>query len=152
MNQLRGLLLDGRDHFGVAMAGRNHGNARGEVEKLVAVHIFHADAAAALGHQRIRARITGRDEPCIRFDGSLCLGSRQSSNELGSVLRMQFLLGHLGCLLGVYGCAAAARWRMERRYESLRFGDHSTSSWDRKGPERTARAFGGPILIAAEKG
>jgi hypothetical protein len=56
MNQLGSLLLDGRDNFRMAVAGRNHGNARGKVEKLVAVHVFHANAAATRatsGYERV---------------------------------------------------------------------------------------------------
>jgi hypothetical protein len=56
VDQLGGLLLDGGNHLGMAMAGRNHGDARGKVEKLVAVHVFHADAAPRLatsGYERV---------------------------------------------------------------------------------------------------
>ena len=94
VQQFSGLLLDCGDHFGVAMAGGDHGDARREVEKLVAVRVFHANAAAALGHQRIRARIAGRDEPVIGLDGSLGLGSGQGTDDLWSVLRVHFLLSH----------------------------------------------------------
>ena len=75
VDQLRGLLLDGRNHFGMAMAGRSHGDTGGEVEKLVAVHVFHAESAAALRHQRIRTRVTGRDEPAIGLNGGFGLRS-----------------------------------------------------------------------------
>ena len=94
VDQLSGLLLDGRDHLGVAVAGRSHGNAGCKVEKLVAVHIFHANAASALGNQRIGARITGRDQPCVRRNGFLRLGAWQGTNKFRSVLRVQLFLSH----------------------------------------------------------
>ena len=95
VDQLGGLLLNGGDHFGMAMAGGGHGDAGGEVEKLVAVHVFHADAAAALGHQRIGARITGRNQAVVGGHGGAGLGSGQRTNQLGSELGMHLLLGHL---------------------------------------------------------
>ncbi len=44
VNQFGSLLLDGGDNFGMAMAGRGDGDAGGEVEKLVAVDVFHDDS------------------------------------------------------------------------------------------------------------
>ena len=83
VDQLGGLLLDGGDHLGMAVAGGDHGDARGKVEKLVAVHVFDADAAAALGHQRIGARIAGRDQPVIGLDGRLALGPGRGQTSFG---------------------------------------------------------------------
>src|ERR1700678_5768 len=94
VDQLRSLLLDGRDYFRVAVAGRRHGDARGKVEKLIAVHVFHADAEAALGHQRIRAGITGRNKPAVRLDRSPGLGSGQRTEKFRTVLGVKLLLVH----------------------------------------------------------
>ena len=94
VDQLRGLLLNRSHHFGMAMAGGNHGDARGKVEKFIAVHVFNAHAAPALGHQRIRARIAGRDQPVVGLDGGPRLWPRQLTDEFWSVFRVQFLLGH----------------------------------------------------------
>ena len=94
MNQLRSLLLNGCNDFRMAVAGRCHGDASGEVKELVAIHIFNAEAAAALGHQRIGACVAGRDEPCVGFDGCFGLGARQRTQEFGAVLSVQFVLGH----------------------------------------------------------
>ena len=54
VDELGGLLLDGGDDLRMAMAGRDDGDAGGEVEELVAVDVFDADAAAAFGDQRDR--------------------------------------------------------------------------------------------------
>jgi hypothetical protein len=51
--------LDGCDHLWVAVAGGDDGDAGGEVEELVAIHILKADSAAALGYEWIRARVAG---------------------------------------------------------------------------------------------
>jgi hypothetical protein len=149
VNQLGGLLLDGGNHFGMAVAGGGHGDARRKVEKLVAVHVFHADAAAALGHQRIRARVAGRDQPVVGLDGGLGLGSGQRTNELGSVLRVQFLLGHLLDLLDGFGCAACGIHSMPGR-GSQRGGMVQFSS-PCKGEIEQERIFGGADLVAAEE-
>ena len=48
VDQLGGLLLNRRDDFGMAMAGGDDGDARGEIQEDVAVHVFDQRAAAAL--------------------------------------------------------------------------------------------------------
>ncbi len=40
VDQFARLLLDGGDHFGMAMPGRSHGDAGGEIQELVAVDVF----------------------------------------------------------------------------------------------------------------
>ena len=55
VDQFARLLLNGGDHFRMAMAGRSHGNARGKIEELIAIHVFDHNAAAALGNHRIGA-------------------------------------------------------------------------------------------------
>ena len=59
VNQLGGLLLNGLDHARMAMSRRHHGDARGKIQKLVAVHVFDYRAAALLRHERIAARVGG---------------------------------------------------------------------------------------------
>ncbi len=65
VDEFGSLLLDRRNDFGVAMAGGCHGDARSEVEELIAIHVFDADAAAAPGDQRIRAGVAWRDQAVI---------------------------------------------------------------------------------------
>jgi hypothetical protein len=49
VDQFGGLLLDGGDDLRVAVAGGGNGDTGGKVEKFIAIHVFHTDAAAALG-------------------------------------------------------------------------------------------------------
>ena len=95
VQQLSGLFLNGGHDLRVAMAGRNRSDARRKVKELIAVLVFHADAAATLGHQRIRACVAGRNQPFVGGNHRPGLGPRQRTDELGSVLRVHFLLGHL---------------------------------------------------------
>ena len=62
VDQFGGLLLNGGDNFGMAMAGGADGDAGGKIEKHVAVNVFDHRAAAALGDQRIIARVGRRHE------------------------------------------------------------------------------------------
>src|SRR6185437_8191757 len=103
MDEFRSLLLDGCDHLGMAVAGRCHGNAGGEVQKLVAIHVLHANAASASGHQRIRPGVARRNQTVIGLNGGLGFRSRQRRHQLRPVLGMHFLLGHFSLL---DGCAA----------------------------------------------
>ena len=75
MDQLSRLLLDGRHHLGMAMAGGGHGDAGGEVEELVAVHVFDAHAAAALGYQRIGAGVGRRNVTVIALQVRAGIGA-----------------------------------------------------------------------------
>ena len=75
MDQFGGLLLDGGDHIGMAVAGGGHGDAGGEIEKLVAVDVFDHDAAAALGDQRIRAGVGRRNDTLVVFENALGVGA-----------------------------------------------------------------------------
>src|SRR5215469_16584586 len=65
VNQFRGLLLNCGYDLGMAMASGGDGDAGGKVEELVAIHVLYANAAAAPGHERIRARIAGGNQPVI---------------------------------------------------------------------------------------
>jgi hypothetical protein len=57
VDQFARLLLNGSDHIGMAVAGRGHGDAGGEVIELVAIHVSDDNAASALGHERVGAGI-----------------------------------------------------------------------------------------------
>ena len=92
MNQFAGLLLDGGDHIGMAMAGGSHGDAGGEIEELVAVDVFDDDAASALGHQRVGARVGRRQVFVIACDDAFGIGARNGGRQLGA--GSQSLRGH----------------------------------------------------------
>src|SRR5271156_6926681 len=85
MNQLRGLLLNRRDHLGMAMSGRGNRDSGGEVEELVAIDILHAKTAAALGDHRIRTLIARREQAVIRRNDDLGLRSRERTQYLWPV-------------------------------------------------------------------
>src|SRR6202158_2355252 len=68
----------------MAMAGRSHGDASGKIEEFVAIHIFDHNAAAALGNQRIRARVGRRNILCIARENALGIRARERSLELGA--------------------------------------------------------------------
>ena len=150
MNQFGGLLLNGRNDLGMAMAGGDHGDARREVEKLVAVNVFNANAAAALGHQRIRARIAGRDQPRIGSTAACALGPGKGQTQFRSVLRVNLLLGHL--LVSSINCCllSGPHWRTvegpvaspvhARTTGPLNMRDHSVLLALR-GEKRQARIF-----------
>ena len=84
MDQFARLLLNSGDHFRMAMAGRGHGNPSGEIEELIAIHIFDHNAAAALGNQRIRARVGRRNVFLIARENALGIRARERSLELGA--------------------------------------------------------------------
>jgi hypothetical protein len=86
VDQLGCLVLDRLYHLGMAVAGRNHGDAGGEVQKFVAVHILDPHAPASLGHHRIGARIAGRDQPVVRLDNPPRVRAGQGSAKLRAVL------------------------------------------------------------------
>ena len=58
VEQLLRLVLDRRDDLGVAVPRRGDGDAGGEVEEQVAVHVLDDAPAAALDDQRIHAACT----------------------------------------------------------------------------------------------
>jgi hypothetical protein len=65
VQQLGRLILDGGDDLRMTVSGRGHGDAGGEVEEEVAVHVLDDGAAAALRDERIDARVRGGDEAPI---------------------------------------------------------------------------------------
>ena len=62
VQELVGRLLDRLHHLRVRMPGGAHGDAGREVEEAVAVHVPDLGAAAVRHHERIVARIRGRDD------------------------------------------------------------------------------------------
>ncbi len=86
VDQLGGLLLDGGDYFGMAMSGRNDGNAGGKVQKLVSVHIFNPHAAAALGHHGIGTGVAGGDVALVAGDNRAGFRTRHRTQEFRTVL------------------------------------------------------------------
>ena len=85
MDQFGGLVLNRLDYLRMTMPCRGHGNTCREVEKLVAVHIFHANAAAAFGDHGVGAGVAGRDEPVISSDNALCVWAGKRAIELWAV-------------------------------------------------------------------
>jgi hypothetical protein len=77
VNEFGRLLLNGGDHMGMAMAGRSHGNAGGEIKKLVAVHIGNDDAAPALRHQRVGTGVGRRNILLVALEHALRVWSGQ---------------------------------------------------------------------------
>ncbi len=71
VNQFAGLLLNGGDDLGMAVAGRSYGDAGGEIEELVAVNVFDDNAPAALGDHRIRTGVRRRNVTGIAIENSL---------------------------------------------------------------------------------
>ena len=70
-----------RDHFGdfrVSVSERADRDARVEIQKDVAVHIFDHRAVAALHHERVASRVAGRDELLIAFEHLFGLRAGQS--------------------------------------------------------------------------
>ena len=84
VDQLTGLLLDGSDDMGMAVAGGGHGDAGGEIEELIAVDVGDDDAASALGHQRIRTGVGRRNIFLIAGEDALGVGAGQRGLELGT--------------------------------------------------------------------
>ena len=82
VDQLGGLFLDGGDDLRMAMAGGDDGDARGEIEEGVAVHVFDQRAAAGLRDQRIVARVGRRDHGVIALDNFLRFRAGQRGDEV----------------------------------------------------------------------
>jgi hypothetical protein len=92
VDQFGGLFLDGGDYLRMAMSGRNHGNAGGKVQELVSVYIFHAQAAAALGHHGIGAGVAGGDVALVAGDNRAGFRPRHRTQEFRTVLGKKVLL------------------------------------------------------------
>ena len=71
VQELLRLLDDGRDDVRVGMAGRRHRDASGAVEEHVAVDILDERAFPARYHERVVARVGGRDDLRVTLDERL---------------------------------------------------------------------------------
>jgi hypothetical protein len=77
-----------RNRFGdlrMGVAKRRNSDAGVEIEERVAVHVFYDGAVAAFHHQRVAARVTGRDIPGVAFEYGFCFRSGQGSPDLGQL-------------------------------------------------------------------
>ena len=74
MDEFGGLLLNGRDHMRMAVAGRRDGDSGGEVEKFVSINVGDHDAASLLGNERIRASVRRRNIFAIAGENALLIG------------------------------------------------------------------------------
>src|SRR5579871_373175 len=81
VHQVGSLALNGIDHSGVTMTRGNHGDAGIEIEKTVAVHIFHDGALAALGDQRVGACVRRRNDLAVALDNPPRTRPRQSARN-----------------------------------------------------------------------
>jgi len=79
MIELRRLILDGGDDPGMAMPRRGDGDAGGEVEKQIRVHVLDDGAGAAGADERIDARVGWRHV----FLVALQEGARLRAREVG---------------------------------------------------------------------
>jgi len=77
VDELGGLLLDGGDHGGVAVARGDHGDAGREIKEQVAIHVFNDGAAAALHHEGINARVRRRHVTLIALQKGRAPGARK---------------------------------------------------------------------------
>ncbi len=77
VEELVGGLLDLCDHVRVAVARRADGDPGREVEEAVAVDVPDFDPAAVRHHERVVARVRGRDDTGVALDDRARLGSRQ---------------------------------------------------------------------------
>src|SRR4029077_4071845 len=68
----------------MTVAGRSHGDARGEVEKFVAVHVSNDDTASALGYQRVGSGVRRRNVFVIARQHALGVGAGQGGLDLRS--------------------------------------------------------------------
>ncbi len=77
VDQLGGLLLNGGHHLRMAVSGGGHGDAGGEVQKLVAIDVFDDHAASAFHDQRIGAGVRRRNILLIPIKNLLRIGAGQ---------------------------------------------------------------------------
>ncbi len=71
MDELFGLILDGLDHFGMAVAGGDDGNPGCKIQEAVAVHIPDFGAFAVIHDKRDPTRIGWRNDSRIALDQRL---------------------------------------------------------------------------------
>ncbi len=68
VNKAVRLLLNGRDDFGVAVAGGGDGDAGSEVDEAVAVHVPDLGALAVVHHKGVGTWIRRRDDDGVSFE------------------------------------------------------------------------------------
>ncbi len=95
VDELGSLFLDRCNYFRMAVAGGNNGDAGRKIEELVPIDIFKASSAAATSDERIGACIAWGNEAFVGGDGCFGLAAWEWTFELGSELRVDFLLGHI---------------------------------------------------------
>ena len=86
VDQFGGLLLDGGDDLGMAVAGGGDGDAGGEIEELVAVDVGDDDAASALGDQRVGAGVGRRNVLASSSRTRRALGPGRAVTILGPLM------------------------------------------------------------------
>ena len=86
VDQLGRLLLDGCDDARVAVPRGDHGDARGEIQKHVAVDVLDHRAAARFRHQGIAARIGRRNGRVVALNNLLWPWGRQLVISCGNFI------------------------------------------------------------------
>ena len=87
VQEFRGGILHRLDHLRVRMAGGAHRDAGHEVEEAVAVHVPHLGAAAVRHHERVVARVRGRDHLGVAGDHRQRLRAGQGGLDVVRVRR-----------------------------------------------------------------
>src|SRR6202142_2940812 len=81
----------------MAVSGRGHGDPCRKIEELVTIYVFDHNATAALGNQRIGARVRRRNEFFVARKNALGVGAGKRFFRLRAGNRcsgVQFLGGH----------------------------------------------------------
>jgi hypothetical protein len=92
VDELGGLACDRVDDLRVRVAGRGDRDARGEIEKEVAVDVLDGDPLTANRNDRIRPRETSRGPRLVVGDVGACLGA----GDLGDDVRNRAISGDAG--------------------------------------------------------
>ena len=82
VNEFSGLLLDGGDHFRMAVPRGHHGDSRGEIKERVSIDVFDDGAPAAPGHQRIAPRVGRGNKLPVEFNNASSIRTRQGRDQL----------------------------------------------------------------------
>ena len=85
VDEVGGLLADGGHHLRVGVAGGDHGDAGGEVEEEIAVHVLHHGAAATADDQRVAAGVGGGNQARIAVNDAPGVGPRQGGLQHGKL-------------------------------------------------------------------
>ena len=89
--------FDCGDNFRVSVAGRTHGDARGEIQEAIAIDIPDFRTAAVRHDEWIIARIRRRDDCRVAFDQR----ARFRTRQLGSDTRLANHRAIVGCCVHV---------------------------------------------------